>query len=255
MAELNIFRYIPKESIIHKMDPRLKIICMILYTVAIGIAIRIYDLILFNVILLIALIYSKLPFKKMCVEIKYFLFLIGIVVIVHSFSILGTPIISLSTYGPTWEGFNSGLLFGWKLILIIFICTILTETTTLSLLKNTVEWFLRPIPFIREARVATMFSLTFALIPLILDQTTEMQDAQKSRCIHGRKNPVMRVIFLVVPLLFHTFIRADEIASAMESRCYSDIHTKPVFKTKAIDWLLLIFSGLVCSGIFLKRFI
>jgi len=254
MAELNIFHYIPQKSIVHNMDGRIKLICMILFTVAAGIATRILDLTILTFILLIALIVSKLPIKNLLTEIRYYLFLIGIIVVVNSFSVPGTPITSIPIRGLTWEGLNSGLIYGWRLILIILICTILTGTIPLSILRNVIEWFLAPIPFVPEARVATMFSLTFVLIPLVFDQASEMREAQKARCIEGRKNPLARVIFLLFPLLLHTFMRADELVLAMESRCYSEVRTKAVFKTNINDWLLLIFSGFICSMIFFHRF-
>ena len=254
MAELSIFHYIPKKSIVHNMDGRIKLICMILFTVAAGIATRILDLTILTSVLVIALLGSRLPIKNLLTEIRYFLFLIGIVILVNSLSVPGTPITSIPIHGLTWEGLNSGLMYGWRLILIIVISTILTGTTPLSLLRNVIEWFLAPIPFVPEARVATMFSLTFVLIPLIFDQASEMREAQKARCIEGRKNPIARVMFLIFPLLLHTFMRADEMVLAMESRCYSEVRTKEVFQTNITDWLLLIFSGLVCAMIYFKVF-
>lgn len=245
MAELNIFHYIPQKSLIHNMDGRVKLICMILLTVSAGIAVRIVDLSILTCILLITLIASKLPIKNLLAEIRYFLFLIGIIIVVNSLSVPGTPITSIPIHGLTWEGLNSGLRYGWRLILILLMCTILTGTTPLSLLKSVIEWFLAPVPFVPEARVATMFSLTFVLIPLIFDQASEMQEAQKARCIEARKNPIGRVMSLLFPLLLQTFLRADEIVQAMESRCYSEVRTKAVFKTNTMDWLILIFSGLI----------
>lgn len=247
MAELTIFHYTPKESVIHAMDGRIKLICMILFTIASGMAVGVLDLTLLTVVFLTALIGSKLPFQKLITEMKYFLFLIGIIIVIHSFTVPGTPITNIPVPGLTWEGLISGLFFGWRLILIILISTILTGTTPLSLLKCVIEWFLRPVPFIRETRVATMFSLTFSLIPLIFDQASEMSEAQKARCIEGRKNKVKRIMFLVSPLLFHTLLRADEMVFAMESRCYSEVRTKTAFKSNPRDWLLLLFSLLVCA--------
>lgn len=254
MAELNVFHYLPKKSIIHNMDGRIKLICMILFTVTACITGRTFYLTILTSVLVIALIDSGLPVKKLFTEIRYFLFLIGMIIIVHSFSVPGAPISGLPVRGLTREGLNSGLLFGWRLILIFILSIILTGTTSLSTLKNVIEWFLRPLPFIRETKIATMFSLTFVLIPLIFDQVSEMQEAQKARCIEGRRNPIKRIIFLLFPLLLHIFIRTDEMALAMESRCYSEVRTKAVFKTNINDWLLLIFSGLISSIIFFQPF-
>lgn len=252
MAELNLFHYLPKKSLLHNLDGRFKLICMIILTITTGFAARTVDLFILTSILLMALINAGLPVKKLFAEIKYFFFWIGMIILVHSLSVPGTSIAQLPIHGVSWEGLRSGLLFGWRLILIILMCTILTGTTSLSLLKNVIEWFLRPIPLIREARVATMFSLTFVLIPLFFDQAVEMLDAQKARCLDGRKNPVRRMIFLVFPLLLRTFRRADEMVLAMESRCYSEDRTPVYFKANLKDWLLLILAGLVGTLVFFR---
>lgn len=255
MAELNIFHYLPKKSpgaraLIHDMDGRIKLICMISFTITATLASRVLDLTILTSVLAMALIAAGLPVKRLVSEIKYFLFFIIIIIAFRSWSVPGTPIPYLPIHSVSWEGLESGLLFGWKLILIIGICAILTGTTSLTSLKNVIEWFLRPIPFIREARVATMFSLTFVLIPLIFDQAAEMMDAQKARGIENRKNPVLRISFLALPLLLQTFRRADEMVQAMESRCYSEERTPVYFKTNLKDWLLLAFTGLIGMLIF-----
>jgi biotin transport system permease protein len=252
MAELNIFHYLPGESALHRMDGRIKLICMILLSIVASITIRILDLEILSLILLIALFYSKLPIRKLFTELRYFLFLIILVIVVHSFSIPGTPLTTFPLFNPTWEGLRSGMLFSWRIILLVSISMILTATTTLSSLKNVIEWLLRPIPFIPENKVAMMISLTFTLIPLIFDQASEMMDAQKARCIAGRKNPISRIVFLVFPLLLQTFKRADELVDAMESRCYSEERTPVVFRTKPSDWLLLLLTGLVCCMVLVK---
>lgn len=254
MAEINIFHYQPHKSIIHLLDGRIKLICMICYSIIITAAAKVLDLAVLTCALLMALIEAKLPIKKLLADIRYFLFLIGIVVIVHSLNVPGTPISGIPIPGLSWEGLRSGLFFGWRIILILLACTILTGTTSLATLKSVIEWFLRPVPFVRETRIGTMFSLTFILIPIIFDQASEMMDAQKSRCIEGRKNPIRRIVFLAFPLLLQTFRRADEMVLAMESRCYSENRTPTEFKTNLRDWLVLGFTVLVCTVIFINGY-
>jgi energy-coupling factor transporter transmembrane protein EcfT len=257
MAELNIFHYLPKNpqgapALIHDMDGRIKLICMILFAIATSLAANLLDFTILTVVIAVAFGGAGLPVNKLVTEIKYFLFFIGVVIVFHSWSVPGTPISNFPIHGISWEGLSSGLFFGWRLVIIIGICNLLTGTTTLSALKNVIEWFLRPVPFIREARVAAMFSLTFVLIPLIFDQAAGMSEAQKARGIGNRKNPMLRISFLAFPLLLQTFRRADEMVLAMESRCYSEERTPVCFKTNLKDWLLLIFSGLVCALIFFR---
>lgn len=245
MAELTVFHYMYKNSILHNMDGRVKLACMVLFSVAASLASSLFDFVLLSCILLGALAAARLPVLTLLKELKYFSILISLVVVVHAFSIPGNPIPDFPLPGVTVEGLTSGLVFAWRLILIIIICVILTGTTSLSLLQKVIEWFLRPVPFVPAAKVATMINLTFVLIPLIFDQASEMLNAQKARCIEGRKNPVKRIIFTAFPLLVQTFRRADEMVLAMEARCYSEDRTRPVFKTTASDWFMLVFSLLV----------
>lgn len=247
MAELNIFHYFPGRSWLHNTDGRIKLACMIFYTISISWAAGEIQLIVLTLGLAVLLIGSRLPVLRLVSEIKYFLFLLIVIIIFHTWSIPGRPIPHLPIAGATWEGLQSGLQFSWRLLLIIGICAILTGTTTLATLKNVVEWFLRPVPFIREARVATMFSLTFMLIPLIFDQAAEISDAQKARGIETRKNPAQRIGLLALPLLIQAFRHADEIVLAMESRCFSEERTPVHFKTTIRDWLVLLFAGLICG--------
>jgi biotin transport system permease protein len=252
MAALTIFHYIPRRSFVHRMDGRIKLICMIAFSIAVSVTDRILNLGIFSLLFLMVLWTAKLPLKKFLSELKYFLVLILLVFLVQSFSIPGSPITRWPLANPTREGVYSGIQFGWHLILLISLSLIVTATTTLTTIKNAVEWFLRPIPFVPDTKVGTMISLTFTLVPLVFDQASEMLDAQKARCIAGRKNPVSRIIFLVFPLLLQTFRRADEMVYAMESRCYSDQRTPMVFKTGPGDWIVLIFAGLVCGMILLQ---
>ena len=246
MAELNIFHYFPGQSWLHQADGRVKLACMIVYALTATLAAGDWRLLVLTLGLAAALLGSGLPVARLVSEIRYFLFFLIVIMVFHTWSVPGNPIPHLPIPGATWEGLASGLRFGWRILLIIGICVVLTGTTTLTTLKHGVEWFLRPVPFIREARVATMFSLTFVLLPLIFDQAAEISAAQKARGIENRKNPIRRIGSLALPLLMQTFRRADEMAFAMESRCYSEDRTPADFKTSTKDWLLLVFTGLVC---------
>lgn len=104
-----------------------------------------------------------------------------------------------------------------------------SSTTKPSSVKSAVQWFLKPVPFVPEKRVAVMISLSLAFMPVILKQAKAISDAQKARCADLQKNPVKRIIRLIYPLLRKTFLSADSLVLAMESRCYSDDRTDPEF--------------------------
>ncbi|MCL6610498.1 MAG: energy-coupling factor transporter transmembrane protein EcfT [Peptococcaceae bacterium] len=250
MDQLNVFHYMHKDSVIHRMDCRIKLGCMVLLSVTASFASTWADFGILAGVFAAALLGSKLPVAALLRELRFFAFLILLVFLVHSFSVPGQPVQSVPLPGLTVEGVTSGLTFAGKLLLIIILCVVLAGTTPLSLLGKAVEWFLRPVPFIPEARVATMINLVFVLIPLIFSQAGEILNAQKARCVERRKNPVKRIIFLAFPLLFQTFKKADDLALAMEARCYSEKRTKAVFKATPVDWGILIFSAAVFLAVF-----
>ncbi|MDR1320883.1 MAG: energy-coupling factor transporter transmembrane protein EcfT [Gracilibacteraceae bacterium] len=239
MAGVTFFHYIHKDSILHKMDGRLKLLCMLIISIAAGFASQWQHYLAPLCVIIIALAAAKLPVAALLKDMKFFAVIILIVFVADAFNIKGDPIPGFPVDYVSIQGVAAGLRFAGRLILIITACSVMTGTTSLLTFKNVIEWYLRPVPFIPEVRVATMINLTFVLIPVIFDSYTEMRDAQKSRCVQLRKNPVKRVSFIVFPLLEQTLRRADEIVYAMESRCYSELRTRAVFKTKKIDWLIL----------------
>ena len=188
---------------------------MLLLTISASLISNWHHYILLMIVSVSSLIISKLPVITIFKEMKFFTILLIIIFLL------------------------SGWLFAGRLILMLMIGIVMTGTTSLSTLKNAIEWYLRPIPFVPEVRIAMMINLTFVLIPVIFDNYIEMMNAQKSRGIELSKNPILRVKFIALPLLEQTLRRADEIACAMESRCYTYIRTKPTFKTNHLDWLIL----------------
>ena len=245
MAEIAVFHYIHKDSALHSIDGRIKLLCLLLFSIAATLASGVRDFVVLTAVLAAALTAAKLPVMALLKGLKFFAFLIIFIIVVDSFSIPGRPIPNFPLPGVTVEGLTTGLVFSWRLVLIIIICAVVTGTTSLSTFRNAVEWYLRPVPFVPESRVATMINLTFALIPVIFAQVSEMTDAQKARCIEGRRNPIRRIAYTVFPLLSRTFRKADEIIFAMEARCYSEERTRAVFTANPRDWLVLAFSLLV----------
>ncbi|MGI5902528.1 MAG: energy-coupling factor transporter transmembrane component T family protein [Desulfitobacteriia bacterium] len=225
MAEIVVFHYFPGNSILHRMDGRIKLICMILFSIAISLVSNIFSFIILTVVLLLVLLWAaNLPLIKLLKDMKYFSFLIAVIILFNSF----TP-----------GGIYTGVIASWRIVLIIMVCVIMTGTTSLITLRNVVEWYLRPLPFVPASRIAMMINLTFVFIPVIFDTVSEMLNAQKSRCVENRKNPLRRVMLIAYPLLFQTFRRTEEIILAMEARCYSEDRTRAVFAATIKDWFIL----------------
>jgi len=247
MAQVTFFHYVHKDTALHRMDGRLKLLCMLLLSLSASFASEWQHYLAPLCLIAIALIAARLPVITLLKDMRFFAIIISIVLAANALTIAGDPIPGFPIESVSMQGMVRGLRFAGRLVLIIMVCALVTGTTSLLTFKNVIEWYLRPIPFIPETRVATMISLTFVLIPVIFDSYTEMMSAQKSRCIELRKNIIKRLNFIAFPLLARTLRRADEIVYAMESRCYSETRTKAIFKTNKADWLILA----ICAAVLL----
>jgi len=183
-------------------------------------------------------------------SIKYFLLLLFFVFIARALVVKGDIIFSFYGISVTNQGVNEGFLVAFRFFLLMLTGLLFSSTTQPSSVKSAAQWFLKPVPFVPEKRVAIMISLALSFMPVIASQAKEISDAQKARCADLQKNPVKRIIRLVLPLLKKTFLSADSLVLAMESRCYSDDRTDPEFTPsgKEIPFLA---GGLVISLAFI----
>ncbi|HYH01626.1 MAG TPA: energy-coupling factor transporter transmembrane component T, partial [Bacillota bacterium] len=213
------------------MDPRYKVVGVALLSVTVGLTRSLGDLLLVTFFLTFLAIKAVLPLGVFFKELRRFGMFILFTVIIQAWNHPGVPVFQLPglRLAVTGEGLMAGLLFGWRLAAVLLVGLILTGTTLLRELRAAVYWLFKYIPGVPAGRIATMFSLILTLIPLVLDQTATISEAQTARGIENVKNPFKRLITLAWPVLRQTFRRADELVFAMESRCYSENPTQPVF--------------------------
>ena len=139
------------------------------------------------------------------------------------------------------EGAVDGGLICWRLVVLTCLGVMWITTTHPSGIRTAVEWFCRPFPGLSGKQVATMMSLMVRFLPVLVEQARETSAAQQCRCIQNRKNPVYRTITFSLPLLRRTFETADQLADAMESRCFLPETNRPIiWQSCRKDWLALI---------------
>lgn len=239
MAQVTFFQYMYKDTILHRMDSRMKLPCLLMLGFAASRADKWQHYALMLCLLLAALLAARVPIISLLKDVKVFALLILVVFVSNAVFTKGDPVPYFPGAWISIQGVAAGARFAGRLCLMIIACTVMTNTTSLLEFRNTIEWYLRPVPFVSEVKAATIVNLTFVMLPVIFDSYTEMMDAQKSRGSELQKNPLKRIKYIVVPLLEKTLRRADEIVYAMESRCYSQTRTRAQFHTKKADWLLL----------------
>ncbi len=238
MAELNAFSYRPGSSILHGLDVRFKLLCLVLLSLA-SLKAAAWALFLLTLILLAMIFHMGLPVRSVAKTLGYVSILLVFVFFARSLSTPGTPVVEFMTLVFSREGIYDGAMVCWRLVIVILMGLSFVATTRSSAIKAAVEWLLGPLPFIPAQRTATMMSLILRFVPVIFEQARETIDAQRARGVENRKNPVYRLRKLALPLLRRTFERADKLAMAMEARCYSGNRTDPVLAATPKDWVAL----------------
>ena len=202
-----------------------------------------------SVLLLVCIMNARLPLKSGFTELRYFFILLLFVFMARVLSTGGSPLISFKFIVISKEGFFAGILICWRLAFIVLLGFTLVATTRPSAIKAAVQWYLTPVPFIPEQKVAVMIGLILRFIPVIFDQAQLTADAQSARCVQNRKNPVYRMVKLGFPLIRRTFERADDLVNAMEARGFTENRTDPKMALCRRDWISMMVVSF--SSIFL----
>lgn len=239
MAELTSFSYHPGDSLLHHLDARFKILFVILLSV-VSLNLFFFELGIMTTLLLGLIFFARLPLVSGLKELRYFSILLFCIFIARVLSTGGSPIIIHKFFTVSIEGLYDGILVCWRLAFVVILGFVFISTSRPSAIKAAVQWFLKPVPFIPEKKVAIMMGLILRFVPVIFDQAGEIREAQKARCVENRKNPVYRLIKLGFPLMRRTFECADNLVTAMEARGFTENRTDPGMVCHKRDWISLV---------------
>jgi len=250
MAELTALSYSRGDSFLHELDVRIKLISLILISFTVLRADPL-ALSILSSILILMMVNSRMPVKSSLKAFRYFFLLLLLVFLARAFSTPGSTLIDLNVIKVSRQGIYDGGLVCWRLLLVVLLSLSFVSTTRPSEIKAAVEWFLIPFPFIPAKRIAVMMSLIMRFMPVIYDQVKDTADAQRARCIENRKNPIYRLIKLIIPVIRRTFEGADDLALAMEARCFSENRTDPGLSSTRKDWI--VFFVVICLCIVIVK--
>ena len=250
MAELTSFGYFSGDSVLHCLDPRVKLlsiillslVCLKLYFISLGI---------FSFLAIFLIFLTRLPLNSGARELRYFFILLLLVFIARVLSSGGPSVFDLSFVSVSSQGLRDGLLICWRLAFIVLLGFTLITTTRPPEIKAAVQWYLKPVPCIPEKKVAMMMGLILRFVPVIFDQAAETAEAQKARCVQNRKNPLYRIIKLGFPLIRRTFERTDDLVAAIEARGFSENRTDPELVAHRRDWIALFVVTSLCVSVML----
>ena len=254
---ITIGQYIPSDSILHMLDPRTKLISVLGFIVMIFFIQHLLGYLLLLVLMTILIFLSTIPFAFFLRGLKPIIFLILFTVIIQLFMTKGTPLFILGPLMISVEGALAAVYIFLRLVLLVFASSILTLTTSPIGLTNALEYLLRPFKVIGvpASEISMMMTIALRFIPTILEETDRLIKAQTARGVNFEKGNLFKrlqqLIPILVPLFVSAFRRADDLAIAMEARCFQvgkkRTHLKELHYTKR-DWLfyVLFFTPVIC---------
>jgi energy-coupling factor transporter transmembrane protein EcfT len=236
MAELTPFGFVAGDSLLHRLDARFKILFLIALSLT-SVRVHFGGLTVLTLALAGVIFYCRLQLKSAYRELRYFLILLTLVFVARVLSTGCAAAISLGAMTVCVSGVTAATLVCWRLAFVVLAGLCFVATTRPVQIKAAVQWLLKPVPLVPEKKVAAMLGLIMRFIPVILNQARQTAEAQKARGIENRKNPVYRLTRLGFPILRRTFECADNLAVAMEARCFNVNRTDPELSARRRDWI------------------
>lgn len=257
--------YVPVKSILHRLDPRIKLIMCIIYVILIFFVNNFLAAIWLLLALLAAIKLSNVGLRQYWQGIKP-LFLIILITVAFQilFSSGGKTYWHWGIMAITRDGLINSLIIFYRFIVIITASTVLTATTQTFKIADALAWLMKPLQVIKVPvnQITLMLSIALRFVPTIMDETNKIMKAQRARGINfNAGNLLTRIKHLVpilIPLFVNSFKRAEELATAMEARGYDPnaprTHYRQLVWHKNDAWaglaLLIVTVGLVCIRIF-----
>lgn len=224
--EISFGQYLPLNSPIHRLDPRIKLLATLISIIFVFIIKDFTGYALLACFLITLLVLSKVPPLYIFRGLKPLIFFILLTFALHLFTTQGTVIFQWWVLKGTAEGLRNGLLMVARFMLLISFSTLLTLTCSPLELTDALESLLSPLKRIGfpSHEIAMMMSIALRFIPVLVEETNRIIKAQVARGADiesgGIVNRAKNLIPILVPLFINTFKRADDLALAMEVRCY-----------------------------------
>jgi len=231
LNDITLGQYYPAKSILHRCDPRIKLILTFVYLIVIFLIKSYAGFAILLAFTVLAVIVSDVPVRYVLKGLKPVVFIVVLTLIVNIFFTNGgTTVLKLAFIRITDQGIDNALRLAIKLILLIVSASLLTLTTTPILLTDGLEKLMSPLKKIGfpAHEIAMMMTIALRFIPTLLEEMDKIIKAQSSRGADFNSGGLLAraksYVPVLVPLFVSAFRRADELATAMEARCYRGGH-------------------------------
>jgi energy-coupling factor transport system permease protein len=226
IKDITVGQYLPGNSFIHKLDPRVKILLSFIYIIAVFLVNNLIGYVFIAIFTLLMIKVSRVPFKYIFKGLKPIIWIIVFTGVLNIWLTPGNTIYKLGPLNITDKGLSLAIFMIFRLIFLIIGTSLLTLTTTPIALTDGIERLLNPFKRIGVPahELAMMMTIALRFIPTLLDETDKIMKAQMARGADFESGNVIKraknLVPLLVPLFISSFRRADDLAMAMESRCY-----------------------------------
>ncbi len=226
LREITIGQYYPTDSVIHKLDPRVKLAGTLIFIISLFAFGKIESYLLATLFLVVVIRLSRVPFRFMIKGLRAIFVLLLITVLFNLFLVPGQVVVKFWVFTITREGIRTAFAMAVRLIYLIIGSSVMTLTTTPNDLTDGMEKALSPLKKIHVPvhEIAMMMSIALRFIPILMEETDKIMKAQQARGADFESGNLIQraknMVPLLVPLFISAFRRANDLAMAMEARGY-----------------------------------
>ena len=226
LKDITLGQFFPGTSVVHRLDPRTKLLLLVGYIVALFVAAGWVSYAVCFVFLAMSIAVSRIPLKAIFRGLKPLVVILIFTGVLNLFFTPGTPIFQLGFLTVTWEGLAQAVKMMLRIMMLISGTFLLTYTTSPIALTDGLESLLGPLKAIKVPvhELSMMMCIALRFIPTLIEETDKIMSAQKARGADFESGNLLQrakaLVPILVPLFISAFRRADELATAMECRCY-----------------------------------
>ena len=262
LKDITLGQYFPGDTVVHRLDPRTKLLLVIVYIVGLFNSAGWASYAFVIIVTALSMAISKIKPKSALKGLKPLVIIIILTAVLNIFYTDGTPIVE--GWIITWEGIERAVMMSLRIILLIVGTFMLTYTTSPIAITDGLEIMMGPLKKIKIPvhEMSMMMSMALRFIPTLIEETDKIMSAQKARGADFDSGNLFQrakaLLPILVPLFVSAFRRADELAVAMESRCYHGGKGRTRMKQlrmQGIDAWALVLGAVFLAAIFvMKRF-
>ncbi len=260
LKDITLGQYFPGDTVVHRLDPRTKLLLVVIYIVGLFNSVGWASYAFVILVTALSMAISKIKPRSALKGLKPLVIIIILTAVLNIFYTDGTPIVE--GWIITWEGIERAVMMSLRIILLIVGTFMLTYTTSPIALTDGLEIMMGPLKKIKIPvhEMSMMMSMALRFIPTLIEETDKIMSAQKARGADFDSGNLFQrakaLLPILVPLFVSAFRRADELAVAMESRCYHGGEGRTrmkQLKMQGIDAWALVLGAMFLSAIFTMK--